>query len=194
MAGSRRRGGCRCRFRRIHPFASRSDATYRIDVFAPSGQLVRRIERDFEPVAVFPRDVETLLDFVDGVLARDSVLRTYSSYLATNIAARAERGYGDALPPLGKILVGRNGSFWVERIDAPPPGLGDLDRLPARQPLPLPTRWDRFDREGRFLATVETPPRFYGMAVDGGEITGVEYDEFLVEYVVTYRADEPAGS
>ncbi|MEX0893838.1 MAG: hypothetical protein WEB88_16845 [Gemmatimonadota bacterium] len=171
-----------------------SSTGYQVDVHAPTGALLRRITRDHEPVPVGPGDVDRLLAFVEDVMARDSVLRAYSSFLARNVTGRAERGYDATLPPLGRMLVDSRGAFWVERADAPEPGLRDMDRLVTRQPLPLPTRWDLFDGEGRFLGTVETPPYFYGMAVDGAEITGVERDEYLVEYVVTYRAARPGGS
>lgn len=64
-----------------------------------------------------------------------------------------------------------------------------MDRFPSIRPLPLPSRWELFSGVGEFLGTVDLPPWFYPMAVAGSSVTGVQRDEYLVEYIVTYRVE-----
>ena len=163
-----------------------SDRAYQVDVYGTDGQLERRITRAYEPIAVDDSDVNDLRQFVETVFGRDSILRGSVFIQGRRIDGRRQMGYASTLPPIGRILVSEEGWIWVERADAPPPGFREID-TDHRRPLPLASRWDLFESEGRFLGTVDLPPRFRAMAVRGSEVTGVWRDDDLVEFVVTYR-------
>lgn len=167
-----------------------SDRVYRVDVYGSDGRLERQITRAYEPVPVDDSSVRRLKEFVETVFERDSILRGSVFIQSRRIDGRRQMGYAATLPPIGRILVSDVGWIWVERADAPPPGYRDVD-TDHRRPLPLGSRWDLFEPPGRFMGTVDLPPRFRAMAVRGNEITGVWRDDDLVEYAVTFRALGP---
>jgi hypothetical protein len=177
-------------------YISRGDP-YRIDVHDPAGTHVRGISRDFEPTPITDGDMERLKRMVsqfydtmavtgsrDPRAERDRVLQR----------VERQRGYDPRphLPPLGRLLVSGDGSFWLERIDGVDPAQLEMERLfggfsgGARA-----SRWDLFDRDGRFLGSVALDGDFRAHAVRGYEVTGVMRDELDVEYVVTYRVAPP---
>jgi hypothetical protein len=88
------------------------------------------------------------------------------------------------------MAAGHDGSVWVERRD-----LGDVAVDQFRSMYgglfddgrPVPTLWDVFDGEGRYLGRVELPPRFRAFATTASTVTGVVRDDLDVEYVVRYR-------
>jgi hypothetical protein len=163
-------------------------------VYGSEGILLRSITREYDPILVSEATIAELRELVEAVFAQDSVLRGYHTFQQRRIDTLAQLPYPTTVPPLGRILVSDDGAFWVERSDAPPPGIGAFDTARDRRPLRIPTRWDLFAASGEFLGTVETPGDFEGLFVRGLEITGLERDEFLVEYVVTYRVTAQDGT
>ena len=93
------------------------------------------------------------------------------------------------MPPLGRLIAADDGAFWVERIDGGRPAEVEFRKYFRRPSESAETSatWDVFDARGRFLAAVPLPARFAPMAVTERTVTGVQRDEFDVEYVVTYR-------
>lgn len=96
-----------------------------------------------------------------------------------------EREGARVLPVIRGVLADEAGAFWVERVD-------HLDAVTYRQRWfndrrPDGSRWDMFDAEGRFLATVTLPPLFVPMDLAADRVTGVQRDELDIERVATYR-------
>jgi hypothetical protein len=50
-----------------------------------------------------------------------------------------------------------------------------------------------FDRDGRYLGTVETPAGFYVHQIGADFVLGRWLDELDVEYVSMHRLEKPAG-
>lgn len=165
-----------------------SETEYLIEIHGRDGALARTISREYDPVPVSQGTIAGLRELVETVFTGDSILEPFHSFQQQRINTLAELPYPRTIPPLGRILVSADGSFWVERADAAPPGIRAFDTMRDRRPLPIRTRWDLFSAEGEFLGTAETPAAFEGMSVRGLEITGLERDEFMVEHVVTYGA------
>ena len=74
-------------------------------------------------------------------------------------------------------LVPPQGNLWVKEYSRP------TDERP---------RWSVFDREGRWLGTVETPDGFRVQQIGPDWILGVEKDELEVEHVRMYPLVKPA--
>jgi hypothetical protein len=164
-----------------------SDSSYDVTIFSDRGEPMRRIRRVYDPLPISSDAVPELVTFVESTFAHDTILRVYDRALLLTIQLLSEHPLPRAVPPLDRILVSRDGSFWVRRADAAQPGLYSVDRFQRVRPLPLPSRWELFSGVGEFLGTVDLPPWFYPMAVEGASVTGVQRDEYLVEYIVTYR-------
>lgn len=171
---------------------------YRIEVLAPGAdmprayRLQRIITRDIEGVPVSDPDIEVLKA---RIASRYDTMTTVPAERRTALRDRAVSRIDErsrlvrrsTLPPLGRLLVSPDGSFWVERIDTVSPADFEYGRITG---APLPTRWDLFDEQGRFLVQVELDPRFTPFAARGTEITGVLKDQLDVEFVVTYRIEQ----
>jgi len=180
---------------------------YRIEVyeFATDGggqgssgayRLARVITREIEPVPFTGADIEQLKALVEDRFDTLTSLplerrMAYRDRLLDRIENQRRHGlHSPFLPPLRRLFVSPDGSFWVERADMVSPAelhyaemFGGIENEQRR-----PTRWDLFDRDGRFITTVDlVEPRFSPHAVHGLEMTGVLKGEMDVEYVVTYR-------
>lgn len=167
---------------------------YRIDVYDAAGRHVRGISRDVELMPITDADMEQLKeqisDFYDG-------RRPVPGYDPSSERERTlaqldrQRAYDPRphLPPTGRLLVSRDGSFWIERVDKVEPAALEMERIYGRSGgVRRPSHWDLFDSEGRFLTSVAIDARFQPHAVRGAEVTGVLRDDLDIEYVVTYRA------
>jgi hypothetical protein len=173
---------------------------YRIDVYDPAGRHVRGISRTHEPVPIRDEDVallkERITAFYDSLPARGT---RDSRDERDRVLERVDRQRGfnprPHLPPLGRLLVSPDGSFWIERADVADPATLEFERLFGGfgRAGPRETRWDLFDADGVYLASAALDARFAPMAVRGPEITGVYKDDLDVEYVVTFRAAPATG-
>lgn len=171
---------------------------YQVDVFSPDGTLLRRIRRDVAPVLLEPEVAASELvgyarEFLLGEEyggSRDSALRQIREY-AERVEWQASLPTGTRVPPVGRLLVSPDGSFWLERTDAIPAALREFWRTfpNGREAIggQEPGLWDLFDADGRFLGQVQLPPRFVPYRADGFTVLGIERDEVGLEYVVLYR-------
>ena len=169
--------------------------TYRIDVHDATGRLIRGISRTWTPVPVRDEDISRLKEMIGtfyDTLSRRPLPERQAERDRVLERIDRQRGFNPRphLPPLGRLLVSRDGSFWIERADITDPAQLEFERLFGGfgDDSPRPKRWDLFDAEGTYLASVELDPRFNPLAVRGTEVTGVYRDDLDVEYVVTYRA------
>jgi hypothetical protein len=90
----------------------------------------------------------------------------------------AEVPFPDVRPAYGRILTDPEGAIWV--ADYALPG----------EDAP---RWEVFDGDGRWLATVDVPRRFRVLAVGADRVLGVARDELDVERVEVRRIRRPAA-
>lgn len=178
-------------------FVTRLD-DYRIDTYDPSGRHIRSVRRPYRPITIGRETVEQLKALVDihyDTLSRrvywsrfENVAERWAQRrrMKENIDRHAELPYPTLRPPLGRLRVSRDGSFWVERLDAVPTARHEAGL--RSHAGPRPSRWDLFDADGRFLGTAELSPKFQPLYVDGPTVTGVRRDDLDVEYVVTLQA------
>ncbi|UCC26158.1 MAG: 6-bladed beta-propeller [Gemmatimonadales bacterium] len=99
----------------------------------------------------------------------------------------------ETLPVLTDVRAGPEGSVWVQRAgslrDAHPMALNTADP-PRGWGGP---RWEVLDPEGRYLGTVDLPPRFRLMEIRGDTILGVQADRDLVDHVVILNLNRPGN-
>lgn len=174
---------------------------YRIEVFSPEGELVRRIERPFDPIPLGADDVEAHLAVAEPHMRAQAEAMGVSP--TAQVERYSERFEQQARLPMpdhrgvtGRLLVDHAGGFWIERLDHIDPAWQWFERM-FRMPVgdspiehgppDFANLWEVFDADGRFLGAVELPVRFEAHVVDGLRVTGVERDELDVEYVVSYR-------
>lgn len=141
---------------------------YQVDVFSPQGDLIRSVRRAHPAVPLGPEDVEEHLALArEYLLGDDHPGRREMGpgeldFYERRVRAQAGFPMADHRAPLRRLLVGRAGSFWVERVDHRSPALLELEATftePFRDRIAEgPNLWDLFDPEGRFLGQVELPP------------------------------------
>jgi hypothetical protein len=97
------------------------------------------------------------------------------------------------LPVMTDLVAGPEGTLWVQRT-------GDLRAVhPMATNTPDPpggwggATWDVLDREGRYLGSVELPPRFRLMAFRGELLVGAVADPRNVDSLVVLRLNRPAA-
>jgi hypothetical protein len=133
-------------------------ATWRLTRVGIEGDTAFSVDVPYEPVAVDPARV-------DSIVARFSGGRRSASEI------RAVLFLPDFLPPVSDVVAAEDGTIWVAREDRPE----------------HPVTWEVFDAAGRLLARAETPPGFAAHHATGDALWGVETDELDVPYLVRYR-------
>lgn len=97
----------------------------------------------------------------------------------------------EILPVLTDLHAGPEGTLWVQRAGP----VGDVHPMALNTPDPPRgwggTVWEVLDREGRYLGSVELPPRFRLMEIRGDRILGVQADANLVDQVVVLNLVRP---
>ena len=170
------------------------EGQYTIDVFDPAGRHVRRISRTVAPKPITPKHVQQLNDYLDAPRSpggRPRAPRGGEQRLGLQV--QEKHPLAPAFAVIGAMIVAPDNSLIVQRIDAIDPielewltGFNAAERsseLIARGP----TRWERFDPQGRYIGAVNLPAQFQPRAYDGQRITGVQRDGDGVEFVVRYR-------
>ena len=93
------------------------------------------------------------------------------------------------MPALGALFVADDGALWVERPDLlDDPVIPELILTWGYRIATVPaTSYDRFDHEGRFLGSVQLPPKFRPLKITRDTVLGVQPDDDDVEFIVRYR-------
>jgi hypothetical protein len=172
---------------------------YEIDVFDSRGNLTRRVRRAYDPVLITEDHVRDVVEELPAPLDTMSRLppeerEDQKERVVARVKRQASFPHPDTLGCLGRLLVARDGAFWVERVDGVSPIEIELRKMwfGLQHSSETPTIWDVFDPEGRFLGTVRLPARFGPMAVEERAVVGVLKDAMDVEYVVRYRIVPPS--
>ena len=174
--------------------------TYQVDVYDGRGRHVRSIRREYSPIPIRKSDFEGMPELLRDAYAMN--VRTvatsreqFMERMLRSMEQRVDRMRSLPLPPhrspVGRILASAEGMLWVERADFHEPALREALLLNDR--LPVPTRWDVFDRRGAYQGTADFPVGFRPLAVnDAMRVTGAVISDLGVEFVVTYRVHGPA--
>ena len=167
---------------------------YAIDVFDPSGRHVRRISRAVPPKPITPKHVELLNDYLDAPRSpggRARAPRGGEQRLGVELVQKYPLAPAFAL--IGAMIVAPDNSLIVHRIDGVDPielewitGFQAFERS-SRLIARGPTRWERFDPQGRYIGAVNLPAQFQPRFYDGNRLTGVQRNADGVEFIVRYR-------
>jgi hypothetical protein len=144
---------------------------YEIQAHAPSGELVRLIRLDREPIRTTQEDKlhyieETVPDRVGQERARE--LRALFEHLPAS----------ETFPAYGRLKADVLGYLWVEEY-----------RLPGEV---TPT-WNIFDPNGALAGRVSLPPDVSILEIGVDYLLGINLDEMDVEYVEVYRLERPGA-
>jgi len=137
---------------------------YEIEVFDPSGRMVRIIRLVSEPIPVTAADGERHIEsVVEQVGSPDQAagIRAYLGALPLPVA----------FPPHGRLLADQLDFLWVEDFQRP----GFENRV-----------WNIFNPEGALVGRVTLPENFNPAEIGEDYILGVGWDEMNVEYVRSY--------
>jgi hypothetical protein len=151
-----------------HLFFSDQGA-YEIEVYDPSGTLVRiiRLEQDLIPVT--PEDGTRYIEStVEGVGDPEQAagIRSYLGALPLP----------DVFPPHGELLADALEHLWVEDFQRP----GAENRT-----------WNVFDPQGALVGRVILPEKFKPLEIGRDYVLGLGSDEMNVEYVRIYGLQRP---
>jgi hypothetical protein len=145
-------------------FFSDQDA-YEIEVYDPSGALVRLIRMEWDPVSTTPADGERHIESVVRQVGNPNEETAIRAYLAALPLA-------ETFPPHGNLLADRLDCLWVQDFQRP----GFESRA-----------WNVFDSWGVLAGRATLPERFNPMEIGEDYLLGVGWDEMNVEYVRLYR-------
>ena len=153
---------------------------YRIELYE-GGSLTRIVNKPFELSPVTDRDQEAVFTVLEAALERSGLPPQARQII------RQGMSFGDYIPAYAKFLGGPNGSLWVQHLVVPGELSDDeLKGFNLQTSLGAPN-WDVFDRQGRFLGTLEMPHRFQPLRFLGDRIYGIWQDDMDVQYVLKLR-------
>ena len=150
---------------------------YSIRVYGRDGRLSRIVRRQWTPVSVTERDI-------------DSYVVEWGKRWIRSTGAEAERAridlrndpYETTVPAYSRFIADRSGRLWVRTANlADAPGAGQLNTTPL-----VPSVWSVFDREGGWLGDLTLPSRFQPYDIGADYVLGVALDEDGVQTVVQY--------
>ncbi|MDH3733476.1 MAG: hypothetical protein OEU54_08070 [Gemmatimonadota bacterium] len=127
-------------------------------------------EYPYDPVPVDP-------DHVEAVVANFARVVEQAGWTTARRAAEAYRGsmvIPEHTPPLTRVVIGRDGSIWLE--------LADNDDTA--------NHWLLLDSSGELHGQVSLPERFFVRYATLEEVWGMELDELDIPYLVLYTLED----
>ncbi|MFO7894776.1 MAG: 6-bladed beta-propeller [Longimicrobiales bacterium] len=161
------------------------NSEYSLNIYSTDGTLTRIVRKPFEPRRITDSDEAEFRRIVEG-LWRDQGMPPEALTMmsqALNFAA--------SYPAYANILGGPDGSLWVQRIQTPDE-IRELGGTFDIQDMGSAT-WEIFDGDGRFMGTLQMPPRFTPLAFIDGNLYGVLRDEMDVQYVARMTVNRGAA-
>ena len=154
---------------------------FSIRVFDPTGRVLRTLRRPFTRELVSPEDKEAYIQWNTSMYRGG---REGSKALADQVEKRlrTETRFAELKPVYSSLVEDAEGNLWVEHFRW-------FTKYQA--PMPKPTRWSVFDREGRFLGEVEVPASFIISSITNDQVLGFWQDELDVEHVRVYGLIKP---
>jgi hypothetical protein len=147
-----------------------SQERWEIQVYAPSGELVRLIRQEWEPIAVTEEDGAR---YVDNVVAevgdpnQEAAIREHFSGLPLP----------EHFPPIGSLLGDLDGNLWIQDFQRP----GAENRA-----------WSIYDTLGARVGRLTLPDNFDPWEIGEDYVLGIGWDEMHVEYLRVYRLTRPS--
>jgi hypothetical protein len=144
-------------------FVGTADA-YEIRFYSSDGALQRIVRREHERRPLTDADIQR---YKERRLATASEMEKTRFQLERRLD---ETEYPAAMPAYGSIMVGRDENLWV------------ADYVTSGEP----GHWRAFDRAGRMVAALETPPGLLVFEIGSDYVLGRSRDELDVEQVQLY--------
>lgn len=154
-----------------HFFFFSSQDGYEVQVYEPSGSLLRLVRLEWDPIPVTPADGERHIERVVeqvGSLDQEAGIRAQLGSLPLP----------EVFPPHGSLLADRLDCLWVQDFQRP----GAENRT-----------WNVFDAEGALVGRVTLPERFNPAEIGPDYVVGVGWDELNVEYVRMFALTRGRG-
>jgi hypothetical protein len=163
--------------------------TFRIETWSADGVLLRVVTRDHDAIPIDPPDIDEVVALMREFVNEETTLPLSGrdevhTFLEKQVRAGAASSGLRFMPPISELHVSAEGAIWVRRSDREKPALFALRRLVKLPRLEAKQEWDVFGPDGRYTATVQTPPRFTAMAAADRALYGVIRDERGIPYVV----------
>lgn len=147
------------------PFAYQAESKrYEFAFYARDGHLVRLVRRHHNPQ---PVSTQYLDEYHRATLSDDAPERV-NPY--TNIPRP------ETLPVFRTAMSDAEGNLWVELF---------------QQPAVEHSTWDVFDPDGRWVTTLNTPPRFAPTDIGHDFVLGVWTDDFDVQRIRLHTLEKP---
>lgn len=145
-------------------------------IYDPAGALSRIVRWADRDRTVSPERAERFVDFLVSQGPPDQADAMRDRLAGLPLAPRA--------PAHAELLTSPEGVLWVGEYAGPE------SEMPAGRRL-APRRWVILEPDGAMRERVETEAGFMPMALDGGLVWGVHFDELDVESVRAYRVGGP---
>ena len=110
---------------------------------------------------------------------------------SANAVEQVPLDYPQTLPVLTDVRAGPDATVWVQRAGS----IRDVHPMALNTPDPPRgwggRAWEVLDRDGRFLGTVDLPPRLRLMDIRGDLLLGIQADQDWVDHVVVMNLIRP---
>jgi len=143
---------------------------WEIEVYLPSGDLVRLIRTNWEPIAVTAQDGERHIEDAVAEAGDPDQAPQIRQYLGS-------LPLPDHFPPFEALKADVKDHLWVKDFQRP----GEENRT-----------WSIFDEEGGLVGRVTLPENFTPVEIGEDYLLGVGWDEMDVEYVRMYGLSRPS--
>ena len=171
-------------------FFTASPTKSEISEFTLSGKLTRLIRLPNRGIRTPTEAIQAYRAWFEAMPGEDG--RPMSPAMKARYAQALERTvYADRLPSFGALILDRSGHLWVQRFD-----YHSLFYTPGpvrTQTMTVASRWDVIDENGRWICSVELPPRFTPVEIGADYVAGLARDEDEVEQVRVYRLRKPSA-
>jgi hypothetical protein len=157
--------------------------SYRLKWFDENGDLERIVSLPRERQPITDRDRSLFMEKID------KMLREWDLPPAEIAQYKSAVHFEDYYPAWRRFICGVDGTLWIQR-PRPVSALSEqeLEDMGRNRP-PATSKWDVFDREGRYLGVMHMPTGEMAFMFAGDRIYGVWEDEMDVQYIVAWRID-----
>ena len=142
---------------------------WEIEVYSPTGELIRLIRQEWDPIPVTDEDGSRHIESVVAQVGDPAQAPQIREYLG-GLPLPAH------FPPFGDLLADLDGNLWVQDFQRP----GAENR-----------NWTIYDSEGVRTARIVLPDQFNPFEIGADYVLGVGWDEMNVEYLRIYALSRP---
>lgn len=151
---------------------------YAVGLYGSDGALKRSIRRPTTRQPVGEADQAAFMNAIESAWESAGVPPQGIQQLRSFV------NFADNYPAFLQFLAGPEGTIWVQHV-ADIAAMSEEELATFNPLLSLGgSRWDVFDREGRYLGPVDMPTRFQPVRFEGNRIFGIWRDELDVQHVM----------